>query len=97
MNLILLIESTPEVEYDESLMDVLLDIGFPREAIKRALFYTFNQSLELATKWLMDHITDDNYADPFFPSINRSNNGMIVTYFIIYGCYLLLYDKSWFN
>lgn len=63
------------MEYDENLMNILLKMGFPKEAIKRALFYTFNQSLDYATQWLMDHITDDNYAEPFFPSGPEFNNG----------------------
>lgn len=64
-----------EVDYDENVMHLLLRMGFPREAIKRALFYTFNQGLEVATKWLMDHITDYNFAEPFIPSRRDLNNG----------------------
>lgn len=56
-------------------MYLLLQMGFPREAIKRALFYTSNQGLESATKWLIEHITDNNYADPFVPSRRDFNNG----------------------
>lgn len=56
-------------------MHLLLKMGFPREAIKRALFYTFNRNLELATKWLMDHITDSNYAEPFIQPRSNFNNG----------------------
>lgn len=56
-------------------MLLLLKMGFPKEAIKRALFHTFNRSLDLATKWLMDHITDTNYAEPFIPPILDFNNG----------------------
>lgn len=50
-------------------------MGFPREAIKKALFYTFNQGIDKATKWLLDHITDHNYAEPFFPSRRNFNDG----------------------
>lgn len=50
-------------------------MGFPREAVKRALFYTYNQGLESATRWLIEHITDNNYADPFVPSRRDFNNG----------------------
>lgn len=56
-------------------MDLLLKMGFPQEAIKRALFYTLNQGLESATRWLMDHITDQNYADPFVPTRQDFSNG----------------------
>lgn len=56
-------------------MHILINMGFPREAIKRALFYTYNQGLECATKWLMDHITDNNFAEPFVPSRHDFNSG----------------------
>lgn len=71
--IVILLGSTPEVEYDKNMMDTLLKMGFPKEAIKRALFYTSNQSVELASKWLMDHVTDNNYAEPFFPSTSDKN------------------------
>lgn len=63
------------MKYDTNLMSVLLRKGFPCEAVKRALFYTSNGGINLATKWLMDHITDTNYAEPFIPSRCDFNNG----------------------
>lgn len=50
-------------------------MGFPKEAIKRALYYTYNESLEIATKWLMDHITDYDFAEPFIPTKYDLNKG----------------------
>lgn len=58
-------------------MHLLLKMGFPREAIKKALFFTFNQGIDQATKWLLDHITDHNYAEPFVPSRRSFNKGKI--------------------
>lgn len=75
LNDIICLGPTPEVEYDENVMYLLLQMGFPREAIKRALFYTYNQGFESAIKWLIEHITDNNYADPFIPSRCDFNNG----------------------
>ncbi|CAH1714505.1 uncharacterized protein LOC114132177 isoform X3 [Aphis gossypii] len=66
--------STSAVDYDENIMDILINMGFPREAVKRALFYTYNQGLECAIKWLMDHITDSNFAEPFVPSRHNFNS-----------------------
>lgn len=68
-------------------MDILLKMSFPREAIKRALFYTYNQGLEIAIKWLMDHITDYDYAEPFLPSRHDFNYG---NYYSI--CLLVRYE-----
>ncbi|XP_025412575.1 uncharacterized protein LOC112685020 isoform X2 [Sipha flava] len=70
--------STHEVEYDENLMHKLLTMGFPKEAVKKALFFTFNQGIDQATKWLLDHITDHNYAETFVPSRRNFNNEMLV-------------------
>lgn len=56
-------------------MRSLLKMGFPKEAIKKALFYTYNQGIEKVTKWLLDHITDHNFAEPFVPPKRNSNNG----------------------
>ncbi|KAL5234923.1 hypothetical protein ACI65C_002333 [Semiaphis heraclei] len=67
-------QGSTAVDYDENLMHILINMGFPREAIKRALFYTYNQGLECATKWLMDHIMDNNFAAPFVPSRHDFNS-----------------------
>lgn len=75
--------SSSAVDYDENIMDILINMGFPREAVKRALFYTYNQGLECAIKWLMDHITDNNFAEPFVPSRHNFNSGelIIITFY----------------
>lgn len=57
-------------------MYLLLKLGFPKEAIKRALFYTLNRDLETAIKWLIEHVTDNNYAEPFVPTRRDFNIGM---------------------
>lgn len=44
-----------------------IKIGFPLEACKRAVFFTQNSGLENATAWIMEHITDSNFAEPFVP------------------------------
>ncbi|KRT81918.1 Peptidase, partial [Oryctes borbonicus] len=44
-----------------------INLGFPPEACKRAVFFTQNSGLEAATTWIMEHITDCNFADPFVP------------------------------
>lgn len=56
-------------------MNVLTTIGFPREAVKRALFFTSNQNLEQAVNWLMNNITNYDYAEPFIPRIPNLNSG----------------------
>lgn len=40
-------------------------MGFPLSAIKRAIYFTKNSGLEAASQWIMEHITDPNFSDPF--------------------------------
>lgn len=42
-------------------------LGFPPESCKRAVFNTHNSGLETATAWIMEHIADSDFADPFVP------------------------------
>lgn len=50
---------------DEGVINQLVDMGFPVEACKRAIFFTKNTGLEPATQWIMEHISDDDFGDPF--------------------------------
>lgn len=87
----ILLGLTSEVEYDQNLMNVLTTLGFPREAVKRALFFTSNQNLELAIKWLMDNITNYDYAEPFIPQRSNLNNGK---YIHLEFCHYLIINKG---
>lgn len=42
-------------------------MGFHPEACKRAVFFTQNSGLETATQWIMEHIGDSDFNDPFVP------------------------------
>lgn len=53
--------------YDDNLLTELLDMGFAVESCKRALYYTNNSSLEAASNWLMEHMTDWDFANKFEP------------------------------
>lgn len=57
----------PTPVYDEAVLAGLTDMGFPLDAAKRAIFYTHNTGLEAATAWIMEHITDADFNDPFIP------------------------------
>ncbi|KZC06438.1 PREDICTED: ubiquitin carboxyl-terminal hydrolase 5 [Dufourea novaeangliae] len=58
---------TPPPVYDSVVLNQLTDMGFPPEACKRALYFTENRGIEAATNWLMEHIADSDFADPFLP------------------------------
>ncbi|XP_015606873.1 ubiquitin carboxyl-terminal hydrolase 5 [Cephus cinctus] len=57
----------PPPVYNQEILDQLTDMGFPVEACKRSLFFTENKGLQAATNWLMEHIVDSDFADPFVP------------------------------
>ncbi|XP_012275287.1 ubiquitin carboxyl-terminal hydrolase 5 [Orussus abietinus] len=57
----------PAPIYNKALLAFLMDMGFPLESCKRALYFTANRGLEPATTWLMDHITDSDFAERFVP------------------------------
>uniref|UniRef100_A0A034W439 Ubiquitin carboxyl-terminal hydrolase n=1 Tax=Bactrocera dorsalis TaxID=27457 RepID=A0A034W439_BACDO len=58
-------DDKPKFSFDENLMGELIQMGFPQEACKRAVFHTKNISLEAASNWLMEHIGDADISEPF--------------------------------
>ncbi|CAH0398212.1 unnamed protein product [Chilo suppressalis] len=58
---------TPAPTYNENLLSELLEMGFPVEACKKALYYTNNSSMEAASNWLMEHMNDWDFANKFDP------------------------------
>ncbi|GFS18934.1 ubiquitinyl hydrolase 1, partial [Elysia marginata] len=63
----------PPMEISEATVTQLMDMGFPREACKRAVFHTKNQGAEAAMNWVMEHMDDPDFAMPFEPP--QSNSG----------------------
>lgn len=57
----------PAVHYDEAIIQQLVEMGFPYEGCKRAVYFTDNEGLEAATNWVMQHIADNDFSDPFVP------------------------------
>uniref|UniRef100_A0A7G3B230 Ubiquitin carboxyl-terminal hydrolase n=1 Tax=Lutzomyia longipalpis TaxID=7200 RepID=A0A7G3B230_LUTLO len=52
---------------DELVLEQLVQMGFPLESCKKAIFFTKNTGVENATQWIMEHITDADFSDPFVP------------------------------
>lgn len=57
----------PQPVLDEGVIMQLAEMGFPIEACKRAVFFTKNTGIEPATQWIMEHISDSDFGDPFVP------------------------------
>lgn len=57
----------PPLQLDQTVVSALTDMGFPLESAKKAAYFTQNQGIEPATNWIMEHIGDSDFADPFVP------------------------------
>jgi ubiquitin carboxyl-terminal hydrolase 5/13 len=57
----------PPPVLNQEVLKQLVDMGFPPEACKKAVYFTDNKGLEPATNWIMDHIGDSDFANPFVP------------------------------
>lgn len=53
------------IQLDEVAVLGLAEMGFPMEACKRAVYTTANQGLEAAMSWIMEHMNDPDFGDPF--------------------------------
>lgn len=68
-----LVTSLPAPAMDDAVLSQLQEMGFPTEACKRAIFFTHNSGLEAASGWIMEHITDADFSDPFIPPGTESS------------------------
>uniref|UniRef100_A0A2S2NUA3 Ubiquitin carboxyl-terminal hydrolase n=1 Tax=Schizaphis graminum TaxID=13262 RepID=A0A2S2NUA3_SCHGA len=67
-------DAPPVFVFDENIMSELTNMGFPPDACKRAIFSTKNKSLNDATNWLMEHISDSDFSSPFEQPGTESNS-----------------------
>ncbi|KAG8435759.1 hypothetical protein GDO86_013629 [Hymenochirus boettgeri] len=49
---------------DESVVTQLVEMGFPSEACRKAVYYTGNSGAEAAMTWVMSHMDDPDFAQP---------------------------------
>ncbi|XP_055864421.1 ubiquitin carboxyl-terminal hydrolase 5-like isoform X2 [Biomphalaria glabrata] len=54
----------PPMEICEITVGQLVDMGFPREACRKAVFKTKNQGVEAAMNWVMEHMEDPDFSEP---------------------------------
>ncbi|KAM4636510.1 ubiquitin carboxyl-terminal hydrolase 5 isoform 1-T1 [Discoglossus pictus] len=53
---------------DESVVTQLIEMGFPAEACRKAVYYTGNSGAEAAMTWVMSHMDDPDFASPMVVS-----------------------------
>lgn len=65
----------PAVQIDDNLVSQLLDMGFPLEGCQKAVYYTNNGGLEVATNWVMEHLADEDFSSPLqLPGSDQSKD-----------------------
>uniref|UniRef100_UPI00358E3B37 UBX domain-containing protein 1-like n=1 Tax=Myxine glutinosa TaxID=7769 RepID=UPI00358E3B37 len=52
---------------DSTTMDSLMEMGFPRNRVEKALAVTGNQGVNLAMDWLFEHSNDPDIDEPYTP------------------------------
>ncbi|GFT00664.1 ubiquitin carboxyl-terminal hydrolase 5 [Nephila pilipes] len=68
------VSTEKEFEYNEALLYQLSDMGFPLDACKKALYFTQNEGIDSAMNWVMEHMNDPDFMDPFhLPGANKNN------------------------
>ncbi|XP_037933420.1 ubiquitin carboxyl-terminal hydrolase 5 [Teleopsis dalmanni] len=75
-------EQLPETEpvkrgfvFNEEFLTQLMQMGFPQEACKRAVYHTENSDVNSAATWLMEHIGDPDFSEPFVVPSERATGG----------------------
>lgn len=60
--------------YDEGVLAQLTDMGFPVDGCMKALYNTQNGGIDAAMNWIMEHMNDPDFSDPFvIPGTKRQN------------------------
>ena len=55
----------PAIVPDQAIVNQLVDMGFGLEGCKKAVFHTKNAGAEAAMNWVMEHMGDADFNDPF--------------------------------
>lgn len=55
----------PALVPDQAIVSQLVDMGFGLEGCKKAVFHTKNAGAEAAMNWVMEHMGDADFNDPF--------------------------------
>merc|ERR1719347_2405841 len=59
--------AAPAVVIDEATVAQLMDMGFAKDGCRRAVYNTGNAGVEAAMNWVMEHMGDPDFSDPFNP------------------------------
>lgn len=69
----------PAFQLDEGIVGQLVEMGFPIEGCKKAVFHTKNAGAEAAMNWVMEHMEDADFAEPFvMPGAKKSSSSTFI-------------------
>ncbi|XP_054160673.1 ubiquitin carboxyl-terminal hydrolase 5-like [Oppia nitens] len=60
-------------EFNASILAQLSEMGFAVEGCKRALYNTNNGDIETTMNWIMEHMNDPDFSDPFILQSGATN------------------------
>uniref|UniRef100_A0A8C0H4G0 Ubiquitin carboxyl-terminal hydrolase n=1 Tax=Chelonoidis abingdonii TaxID=106734 RepID=A0A8C0H4G0_CHEAB len=63
---------------DESVIIQLVEMGFPMDACRKAVYYTGNSGAEAAMNWIMSHMDDPDFANPLVLSGSSGPGSTII-------------------
>jgi ubiquitin carboxyl-terminal hydrolase 5/13 len=72
-------QQAPAFVLDDGIVGQLVEMGFSLEGCKRAVFQTKNAGIEPAMNWVMEHMGDPDFNDPFEVPGNKASSGAAFT------------------
>jgi len=66
--------SVRSFEFNASLLAQLTEMGFALDGCKRALYHTNNGDIETTMNWIMEHMSDPDFAQPFNLEVGAKSN-----------------------
>lgn len=66
-------------EFDPVVLVQLTEMGFSLDACKRAIYTTQNQGTEAAMNWMLEHMGDPDFNDPF--TVDSGASGSLQSHF----------------
>ena len=74
--------ATPSIVPDPNIVDQLASMGFSIEGCKKAAFHTKNSGVEAAMNWVMEHMNDADFNDPWVDPNGPKSGGVAAAAFV---------------
>ena len=78
------------MQLDEGVVFQLVEMGFPMEACKKAVFNTNNSGVESAMNWVMEHMEDPGQCPHYSQRVSTSLYKYTVNLFFLVITHILV-------